>query len=142
MHVLRGWGIRRAAALGAVALLGCSGASEPSEADERARLAGAAYTVRVVNDGAVELRDVVVHVSNADSIRASRLAPGASTAVTPVSVVHATPATRATVGGRLRALIPVEGFDGFNPPLEPGRYTLTIAAGTGEQELVVGLRRE
>ena len=123
-------------------LAACSAGTGPADADERARLAGARYSARVVNDGAVELTDVVVHVSDRDSVRVARLAPGAATALAAMSVVHETPAVRAKVGGQLRALIPVEGFAGFNPEREPGRYTIGVAAGAGDHELAVRMRRD
>jgi hypothetical protein len=135
MIVPRPRSLARVWAVGALMLAGCTEGTS-------LLVDSAPFEVRVQNAGAAELRDVVVHVSNTDSIRVGRLAPGGATALAAVSVVHETPAVRATVAGQLRALIPVEGFDGFNPPRPPGRYTITIAAGAGEHELGVTIRRD
>jgi hypothetical protein len=91
------------------------------------------FLVRVSNVGDVELRDVAVYVSESDSVRLAVLARGASSEYRPATETHENPLVRATVAGRELVAHPVEGFvPGWNRVLEPGRYTVTIAAVPGE----------
>ena len=128
-----------ASALAALVALGCgTTTSEPTPVGD--------FQVRVSNVGDVELRDVAVYVSESDSVRLAVLARGATSDYRAAAETHENPFVRATVSGRELVAHPVEGFvPGWNRVLEPGRYTVTIAAVPGEgggQLLDVRVRRD
>ena len=123
----------------ALVALGCGTTpSEPAAAGE--------FQVRVSNVGDVELRDVAVYVSESDSVRLATLPTGTTSAYRSATETHENPLVRATVGGRELVAHPVEGFvPGWNRVLDPGRYTVTIAALSGEgggRVLDVRVRRD
>ncbi len=104
------------------------------------------YLVRVSNVGDVELRDVAVYVSESDSVRLPVLSTGTTSEDRSARETHENPLVRATAAGRALVAHPVEGFvPGWNRVLEPGRYTVTIAAVPGEgagRVLDVRVRRD
>ena len=111
-----------ASALAALLALGCS--ADPTETTPAGD-----FQVRVSNVGDVELRDVAVYVSESDSVRLALLPTGTTSAYRSATETHENPLVRVTVAGRELVAHPVEGFvPGWNRVLEPGRYTVTIAA--------------
>ena len=116
-----------APALAALLALGCGtadGTAPPADGD---------FLVRVSNVGDVELRDVAVYVSESDSVRLTVLPRGSTSDYRAATETHENPLVRATAAGQALVAHPVEGFvPGWNRVLDPGRYTVTIAAVTGE----------
>lgn len=89
--------------------------------------AGDAYSVEIVNAGAVTLQALsIVTGEDQPPLEVAQLAAGQRTAPRRIGVLHENPVVRATVGGRRREFLPVEGFTGFNPSLEPGRYVIRL----------------
>jgi hypothetical protein len=89
--------------------------------------AGDAYTVQVENAGTATLQAVsIVAGEDAPPIDVATLAGGQRTAEHRIGVLHENPVVSATVAGQRRTYQPVEGFSGFNPRLEPGRYVITL----------------
>ena len=114
--------------LAAVAMLGCS--DNGVEPRLRGNTGESSSTVSLVNDGAVPLQNVRVLTSANDVLVLATLNPGQTAGPYPVSVMHTNPSAQATAQGRLVAAIPVEGFDGFNPPRAAGAYTIRLRVGT------------
>lgn len=88
---------------------------------------GDSYSVEIVNAGSTTLHAVsIVTGENAPPVTVSQLAGGQRTAAHRIGILHENPFVSATVAGQRRTYHPVEGFAGFNPRLEPGRYVITL----------------
>lgn len=101
---------------------------------------GDRYAVEIVNAGTATLAAVsIVTGEDAPPIEVTALAAGQRTAEHRIGVLHENPVVSATVAGRRRTYQPVEGFSGFNPLLEPGRYVIALRwnAGTDFLETTV-----
>ncbi len=91
-----------------------------------------AYTLRIVNDGQVELRELFVMSSESDSMRVGTLAAGASVSYTGVRAVHEHLLVSATAGGQPVGQHPIEGFvPGFNAVLPAGAYEARLRSDAG-----------
>ena len=89
--------------------------------------AGDAYRVEIVNTGTVTLRDLsIVTGEDQPPIEVASLGAGQRTAPHAIGVLHENPMVSATVAGERRISHPVEGFSGFNPALEPGRWVISL----------------
>ena len=121
---------RRPLAVVAVALLvaGCGKSGTGVDVRASGGPAGDAYAVEVVNAGSVTLQGLSITTGEGVApITVPQLAAGQRTAALRIGVLHENPHVVATVGGRERTFHPVEGFTGFNPRLEPGRYVIRLA---------------
>lgn len=89
--------------------------------------AGDAYRVEIVNTGTATLQAVsIVTGEDQPPIEVASLAAGQRTAPHAIGVLHENPLVAATVGGQRRVSHPIEGFTGFNPAVEPGRYVISL----------------
>jgi hypothetical protein len=89
--------------------------------------AGDSYGIAIANTGATTLTAIsILTGENVAPVQVAQLAPGQRTDELRIGVLHENPLVIATVGGRRREYHPVEGFTGFNPALEPGRYVITL----------------
>ena len=112
----------------AAALLACSG--NGVEPQPRGSASESNSTVTLMNDGSVALQNVRVLTSANDVLVLATLNPGQTAGPYPISVMHSSPSAQATAQGRLVAAIPVEGFDGFNPPRPAGAYVIRLRVGS------------
>ena len=120
--------VRFATFLVAAATLGCGhNATGSEQVRASGGPAGDSYSVEIVNAGSVTLSAVSIQTGeNEPAITVPQLAAGQRTAPHAIGVLHENPLVAATVAGRRREYHPVEGFTGFNPQLEPGRYVITL----------------
>ena len=89
--------------------------------------AGDRYTVEIVNAGTVAISALSIQTGeDAAPLEVAQLAPGQRTTARTIGVLHENPFVIATVAGQRRTYHPVEGFSGFNPALEPGRYVIRL----------------
>ena len=89
--------------------------------------AGDSYSVEVVTAGSATLAAVsIVTGAGAPPVEVPQLAAGQRTAAHRIGVLHENPIVSATVAGQRRTYQPVEGFSGFNPSLDPGKYVITL----------------
>lgn len=130
---------RRVRTFVTVLLLGTGAACAPTDVTIAGEFGPSA--LRVTNNGQVELRDVVVLTSDRDSVMIESLKPGAAVSFDRIGAVHETPAVRAMVADRPVALMPVEGFAGFNRKLPVGVYEIALRAEGNPSELALSLRR-
>jgi hypothetical protein len=125
---------RRASLLAALAVAttvaataACGGSGTGPELRASGGPAGDAYRVEIVNTGTVTLQDLsIVTGEDQPPIQVASLGAGQRTAPHAIGVLHENPIVSATVAGERRISHPVEGFTGFNPPVEPGRYVISL----------------
>lgn len=121
---------RLAPALAAVAMaatLACSRSGTGLDARASGGPNGDAYSVEIVNAGTTTLQAVsILTGENVPPLEVAQLAAGQRTARKAIGVLHENPLVSATVDGQRRTYHPIEGFTGFNPLLEPGRYAIRL----------------
>ena len=99
------------------------------------------YVVWVFNDSPVAVSNVRVAVSDQDEFTISHLDRGGASDRYVVHVIHTDPAVTLTVGGETLASTPTEGFAGFNPPVAPGKYVITVSVSGSPRRLVVTMQK-
>jgi hypothetical protein len=115
------------------ALPGCGKSSPVSPT------ASGSSQVYLFNGSGVALTDVHVETADGVSFNEARLESGAYSVAHTVGEIHTSPAITLRAGGDQLAAIPVEGFDGFNPRLDPGNYVIVIGEITAEKQLSIHL---
>ncbi len=118
---VRRWSLLVGVTLAVAACSSSSSSPDPSSS----------FTVRIRNASATPLTAVHVATGPNDEIVESTIAAGQTTTERAVSSIHSAVAINARVYGQAVALIPVEGFAGFNPELPPGRYEIAITVRAG-----------
>ena len=105
----------------------CGGSGTGPELRASGGPAGDAYRVEIVNTGTVTLTDLsIVTGEDQPPIQVASLGAGQRTAPHAIGVLHENPMVSAIVAGERRISHPVEGFTGFNPALEPGRWVMSL----------------
>ena len=128
----------RLAAIACIALTLACGSSGTDIEDVRADggPTGDRYTVEILNAGSVAISALSIQTGeDAPPLEVAQLAPGQRTAARNIGVLHENPFVIATVAGQRRTYHPVEGFSGFNPALEPGRYLIRLRWSSEHQVL-------
>jgi hypothetical protein len=124
--------VAAALALGA-ATLGCSNKSVTLEPDSK-------FQVSVFNNSMIPLTNVTVTTGEGAAFNIPRLEHGDLSRAYNVESLHENPAVTLTADGQTLSAIPIEGFvPGFNPPLDPGAYLLTITVSDPPRALTVTL---
>ena len=114
-------------------LLIAGGCAAPKTAVE---LDGPGYRVQLLNAGTTTLRNVrVITGENVPPLTIGELAPGQSSGVATVPVLHEHPYVSLTVNGRSATYHPVEGFGGFNAQVAQGSYVIRLRY-VAEQEMI------
>ena len=117
------------AALAALAATLACGKAATDVADLRASggPSGNSYGIEIENAGTTTLQGVsILTGEDVPPVEVAQLAPGQRTPEHRIGVLHENPLVIATIAGQRREAHPVEGFSGFNPALEPGRYVITL----------------
>jgi hypothetical protein len=99
---------------------------------------GGKFRVSVFNDSHIALTDIHVTTATGSTVTIDRLENGDMSAVLDVAAMHRYPAVTLTAEGQSLVSVPVEGFiPGFNPPLDAGRYLITLSVSDPPRTLTV-----